>query len=143
MSGQSYGRYTLLEKLGHGGMSVVHKAFDPRLERHVAIKILHPHLAERADSRARFSREARAVARLRHPHIVEVFDYASPQSEDSFIVTEFVGGPTRRDLAEEHIIRHPEIAVMLMVGGMIVVCAISLIMKLYIGPIYDALDGNF
>ncbi|MEE2789182.1 MAG: serine/threonine-protein kinase [Myxococcota bacterium] len=122
MSSQTFGRYSLSEKLGHGGMSVVHRAFDPRLERDVAIKILHPHLAERADSRARFSREARAVARLRHPNIVDVFDYASPQSQDSFIVTEFVDGPTLRTFAEEHPIRHPEAALLLMV------------------PIIDALD---
>ena len=87
MSESSTQRYQLIERIGHGGMAVVHRAHDSVLERTVALKILHPHLAERADSRARFAREAKAVARLKHPHIVEVFDYASADSEQSYIVT--------------------------------------------------------
>tara|TARA_B100001093_G_scaffold99755_1_gene91854 strand:+ start:161 stop:2245 length:2085 start_codon:yes stop_codon:yes gene_type:complete len=114
MSESSTQRYQLIERIGHGGMAVVHRAHDSVLERTVALKILHPHLAERADSRARFAREAKAVARLKHPHIVEVFDYASADSEQSYIVTEFVDGPTLRAFVDDHLIKHPETALMLM-----------------------------
>ncbi|MGC6415899.1 MAG: serine/threonine-protein kinase [Bradymonadia bacterium] len=106
-------RYQLLERIGHGGMAVVHRAHDAVLERTVALKVLHPHLAERADSRARFAREAKAVARLKHPNIVEVFDYASASSDKSFIVTEFVDGPTLRDFAELSPPRFAESALLL------------------------------
>ncbi|MEZ4436289.1 MAG: serine/threonine-protein kinase [bacterium] len=106
----SYGRYTVVDKVGQGGMSVVYRARDPALDRIVALKVMHPHLAERAESKLRFSREARAVARLRHPHIVEVYDYAPEGSEQAYIVSEFIDGPTLRQLAEEHPIRHPETA---------------------------------
>ncbi|MEE2757592.1 MAG: serine/threonine-protein kinase [Myxococcota bacterium] len=114
MSDSSNQRYQLIERIGHGGMAVVHRAHDSVLERTVALKILHPHLAERADSRARFAREAKAVARLKHPHIVEVFDYASADSEQSYIVTEFVDGPTLRAFVDEHMVKHPETALLLM-----------------------------
>ena len=107
-------RYQLVERIGQGGMAVVHRAHDTVLERTVALKVLHPHLAERADSRARFSREAKAVARLKHPHIVEVFDYASADSDQSFIVTEFINGPTLREFADELSFKHAETAILLM-----------------------------
>lgn len=110
----TYGRYAVVDKVGQGGMSVVYRARDPALDRVVALKVMHPHLAERAEARARFSREARAVARLRHPHIVEVYDYAPPESERAYIVTEFIDGPTLRGFAEAHPQRHPETAALLM-----------------------------
>ena len=113
MAESTYGRYTLLDKVGQGGMSVVYRAHDPVLDRIVALKLLHPHLAGRAESRARFSREARAVAKLRHDNIVEIFDHAAPDSDRAFIVTEFVDGPTHRDALEAHPIRHAEVAAML------------------------------
>ena len=109
------GRYHLSDEVGRGGMAVVYRATDPALERIVALKVLHPHLADRADSRERFTREARAVARLAHPHIVEVYDYATPESKQAYIVTEFIDGPTLRDFVELHPIRHGEIAALLMV----------------------------
>ncbi len=96
-------------------MAVVYRATDPALDRTVALKVLHPHLADRADSRERFTREARAVARLAHPHIVEVYDYATPESKQAYIVTEFIDGPTLRAFVEAHPIRHGEAAALLMV----------------------------
>ncbi len=109
------GRYHLEEEVGRGGMAVVYRATDPALDRPVALKVLHPHLADRADSRERFTREARAVARLAHPHIVEVYDYATPDSRQAYIVTEFIDGPTLRAFVEAHPIRHSEMAALLMV----------------------------
>jgi len=89
-------------------MSVVYRGRDTALDREVAIKILHPHLATKAESRARFSREARAVARLSHPGIVEIFDYSGDATEESWLVTEFVHGRTLRAFADESGIPLPE-----------------------------------
>ena len=111
---ERYGRYTLIEQIGQGGMSVVYQARDPSLDRFVALKLLHPHLAERADSRARFAREAKAVARLKHPNIMEVFDYAPAESSRSYIVTEYINGPTLRDFLGETPLSSPEAALVLL-----------------------------
>ena len=74
LQGRQIGRYKILEPLGQGGMSVVYKGLDTSLDREVAVKVLHPHLASREESRKRLAREAKAVARLHHPNILEVFD---------------------------------------------------------------------
>jgi beta-lactam-binding protein with PASTA domain/predicted Ser/Thr protein kinase len=85
------GRYELLEQVGHGGMSVVWRARDLKLERDVAIKLLRSFLAEDTEQRRRFQREARTLAALAHEHIVRVYDYAS-SDEQSFLVMEYVAG---------------------------------------------------
>jgi len=89
-------------------MSVVYRGRDTALDREVAVKVLHPHLATKAESRARFSREARAVARLSHPGIVEIFDYSGDGTEESWLVTEFVHGRTLRAFSDETGIPLPE-----------------------------------
>jgi len=86
----------------------VYRGRDTALDREVAVKILHPHLATKPESRARFSREARAVARLSHPGIVEIFDYSGDATEESWLVTEFVHGRTLRAFADEAGIPLPE-----------------------------------
>ncbi len=105
-------RYELLEQVGSGGMAAVYLGRDTALDREVAVKVLHPHLATKAESRARFSREARAVARLSHPNIVEIFDYSGDQARDSYLVTEFVHGRTLRAFAEEVGFGFPEVGVL-------------------------------
>ncbi|MCJ7548405.1 MAG: protein kinase, partial [Anaerolineae bacterium] len=75
LEGATLGRYRVLETLGHGGMARVYRAYHPQLDRYVAIKILRSDLVDDAEFLARFQREARAVASLRHPHIVRVFDF--------------------------------------------------------------------
>lgn len=97
---RSIGRYEVLGELGHGGMAVVYRARDPQLLREVAVKVLHPHLASDVESRKRFLREAQAAARLRHPNIVEVFDFSVEADRDSFMVTELLDGPTLRRFAD-------------------------------------------
>ncbi len=67
-------RYRLEEKIGSGGMSSVYRAFDPTLERWVAIKLMHRDISHDPDQLERFRREARAVAGLNHPHVVTVID---------------------------------------------------------------------
>ena len=89
-------------------MSVVYRGRDTSLDREVAIKVLHPHLATRPESRARFSREARAVARLSHPGIVEIYDYSGDENQESWLVTEFVRGRTLRAFADDGGIPLPE-----------------------------------
>ena len=106
-------RYELLEEVGSGGMAVVYRGRDTALDREVAVKLLHPHLAARAESRARFSREARAVARLRHPNIVEIYDYAGEAAVESYLVTEFVHGRTLRAFAEQELRGLPEVGALL------------------------------
>jgi serine/threonine-protein kinase len=81
-------------------MSRVYRAWDRTLDREVAVKLLHPHLAGEAESRLRFSREARAVAKLRHPNILEIFDFSGEPTQPAYIVTEFIHGETLRSFAE-------------------------------------------
>ncbi|MDQ2805818.1 MAG: protein kinase [Chloroflexota bacterium] len=92
LTGKTLGRYRVLERIGRGGMAEVYKAYQPSLDRHVAIKVLHSFLLEDEGSRERFSREARAVAALRHPHIVQVFDFDS-EGDEYFMVMEYIDGP--------------------------------------------------
>lgn len=96
----SVDRYQLHELVGTGGMSRVYRAWDRTLDREVAVKLLHPHLAGEAESRLRFSREARAVAKLRHPNILEIFDFSGEPTQPAYIVTEFIHGETLRSFAE-------------------------------------------
>lgn len=90
------GKYEVRGELGHGGMAVVYRAHDPTLDREVAVKVLHPHLAQDPESRMRFEREAKAAARLRHPNIVEVYEFSGAGDDASFMVTELLEGPTLR-----------------------------------------------
>jgi len=87
------GKYRLLAPIGEGGMAEVYKAHHPGLDRHVAIKVLRALQEERKDLIARFEREARAVARLRHPHIVQIYDFDKLESL-YYLVMEFIDGPT-------------------------------------------------
>src|SRR5436190_14383114 len=84
-------RYELVEKVGEGGMSVVWRARDTRLERDVAVKLLRPFVAHEEDRRRRFAREARTLAALSSDHIVRVHDYVEAGAE-AFLVMEFVDG---------------------------------------------------
>jgi serine/threonine protein kinase len=91
--GRTLGKYRLVARLGRGGMAEVYKAYQPGLDRYVAVKVLHSHLADDKDFIGRFEREATAVARLRHPHIVQVYDF-DVESGLYFMVMEYVEGPT-------------------------------------------------
>ena len=86
-------RYRLEEKIGSGGMSTVYRAFDPTLERWVAIKLMHRDISTDPDQLERFRREARAVARLNHQHVVTVID-AGEDDGAPYIVFEYVEGET-------------------------------------------------
>src|SRR3979411_2301462 len=87
------GRYRLDARLWPGRMATVYRAFDTVLERQVAIKLMHREIASDSDQLARFRREARAVARLNHPHIVTVID-AGEDEGTPYIVFEYIEGET-------------------------------------------------
>ncbi len=92
-SGTRLGPYEIQSPLGAGGMGEVYRARDTRLDRTVAIKVLPPHLADTADARQRFEREARAVSALQHPNICTLFDVGSQDGTD-FLVMEYLEGET-------------------------------------------------
>jgi serine/threonine-protein kinase len=112
--GRQIGRYRILEQLGQGGMSVVYKGLDTALDREVAVKVLHPHLASKPESRKRLDREARAVARLHHANILEVYDFSGADSSEAYIVTEYIRGKTLREFISGEPLSPPEIAAMVM-----------------------------
>jgi serine/threonine protein kinase len=93
MIGHTISHYEILEKLGEGGMGVVHKAFDTHLERFVAIKVLPSERVSDPDRKRRFVLEAKAASALNHPNIVTIYDIGSVDSVD-FIAMEFVSGRT-------------------------------------------------
>jgi eukaryotic-like serine/threonine-protein kinase len=97
------GRYRIEGRLGVGGMSTVQLAFDQRLERYVAIKLLAEHLADDPTFVSRFRREALAAARLVHPNIVQVFDFGFDERQrQHFIVMEHVPGHSCAELLRDH-----------------------------------------
>ncbi len=89
-------RYLIEELLGQGGMSAVYKATDPNLKRVVAIKMIHTHLSNDPDFVKRFEEEATAVAQLRHPNIIQVYDF-NRDDDVYYMVLEFVPGETLQD----------------------------------------------
>ncbi len=103
-------KYEVLEEIGHGGMATVYRARDPVLARDVAIKVIHPHLRDSAEIAHRFSVEARAVAKLRHPNIVEVFDVSREDEPEQYLVVELLRGFTLRKLLQKRSPLAPEVA---------------------------------
>jgi serine/threonine-protein kinase len=96
------GRYRVEGRLGFGGMSTVHRAFDERLERQVAVKLLAEHLAEDPTFVSRFKREAQAAARLVHPNIVQVFDSGQDDASGQyFIVMEYIEGSSCAEILRD------------------------------------------
>jgi serine/threonine protein kinase len=93
LEGHTLGKYRVLESLGRGGMARVYRAYHPQLDRYVAIKALRSDLVEDEEFLARFRREAQAVAALRHPNIVQVFDF-DVQDDIYYMVLELLEGDT-------------------------------------------------
>ena len=95
------GRYEVHARIARGGMATVYRALDRRLDRTVALKVMHPHLADSADFVARFRREARSAARLSHPGIVAIYDQG--HGEDlSYLTMELVEGHNLRTELRRH-----------------------------------------
>jgi serine/threonine-protein kinase len=94
------GRYRVEQRIAVGGMATVYRGNDTRLDRVVALKVMHPSLAADADFTGRFIREAKAVARLSHPNVVNVFDQGA-DGRAVFLAMEYVPGLTLRDLLRD------------------------------------------
>ena len=92
-TGENVGSYRVMEKLGRGGMATVYKAYHANLDRYVALKVLHPAFLEDPNFLARFQREARLVAKLEHPNIVPVYDFAE-HDEQPYLVMKYIEGET-------------------------------------------------
>lgn len=99
--GHQFGKYQIQEEIGRGMMGAVLKAYDTSLERHVAIKILAPHLTWEAEFVERFVREARTAARLRHPNIVTIYDVGQEMNWHYFVM-EYLEGNTLLDQIYKH-----------------------------------------
>lgn len=93
MIGKTISHYKIIDKIGEGGMGVVYKAQDNKLDRFVAIKFLPPHLASSDESKKRFMQEAKAVASLNHPNIMSIYEI-DEYNDSFFMVMEFVEGQT-------------------------------------------------
>lgn len=94
------GRYVVRSRIARGGMATVYLATDTRLERDVALKVMHPHLADDEQFVARFHREAKSAARLSHPGVVAVYDQGA-EDGTVYLAMEYVEGQTLRDLLAE------------------------------------------
>ncbi len=95
------GRYEVRSRIARGGMATVYLATDLRLDRRVAVKVMHPHLADDDQFKERFIQEARSAARLAHPNVVNVFDQGQ-EAETAYLVMEYLPGITLRDLLQEY-----------------------------------------
>src|SRR5574341_1163974 len=96
LTGQTVGAYQVVEKLGEGGMAEIYKAYQPSLERFVALKFIRPELAEQEGFRPRFEQEAKLLARLSHPNILHVYDFGEAEGR-LYLVMEYIAGGTLRD----------------------------------------------
>jgi tRNA A-37 threonylcarbamoyl transferase component Bud32 len=95
-------KFTVIRRLGRGGMGAVYEAYDPALDRRVAIKTLHADVVADAESRSRFEREARAAAKLQHPNIVTIYELGNfGRKERPFIVMEYLEGSDVATLIEQ------------------------------------------
>ncbi len=95
--GKTLGSYQLVEQIGQGGMATVFKAYQPSMDRYVAVKILPSHFTQDATFVARFTQEARVLARLEHPHILPVYDYGE-QEGVTYLVMRYIEAGTLHDL---------------------------------------------
>lgn len=105
-------RYAVRSRLARGGMSTVYLAVDQRLERDVALKVLHPHLAADNSFLDRLGREAKAAARLSHPHVVGVLDQGN-DGHTAYLVMEYIKGHTLRDVIADKGALSPRLALAL------------------------------
>jgi serine/threonine-protein kinase len=104
LEGHTLGKYQVLEPLGRGGMARVYRAYHPQLDRYVALKVLRADLMPDEAFFTRFRREAQAVAALRHPSLVQVFDY-DVQDDVSFMVLELLEGDSLKTRLHDYRVR--------------------------------------
>ncbi|HEY9525820.1 MAG TPA: protein kinase, partial [Anaerolineales bacterium] len=107
LTGKQFGSYQIVAPLGEGGMAAIYKAYQPAMERFVAIKVLPRHMSASEEFTARFRREARLVAQLQHPHILPVFDYGESEGYP-YIVMPFILSGTLADILRNQRTSLPE-----------------------------------
>ena len=112
LSGKTFGQYQLLEPISSGGMATIYRAYQPGLDRVVAIKVLPEYLLNQPGFLERFKIEAQAIAKLDHPHILPVYDYGEAE-RTPYLVMKYVPGGTLRDLVAQGPIDPRRAAVML------------------------------
>jgi hypothetical protein len=112
ISGKQFGPYRIVEPLGEGGMAAVYKAYQPGIDRYVAVKVLPEHLAKDPQFLARFDREARVLAKLQHPHILPIHDYGQSDSY-TYIVMPLVKSGTMTDILKGEVLPLPQIQKMI------------------------------
>ena len=100
LTGKDIGRYHIIERLGRGGMASVYKAYDTNLERNVALKVIRAEKVESPETLARFEREARALAQLEHPNIVNIHDYGHEEGMPYVVMSYLPGGTLKERLGE-------------------------------------------
>lgn len=108
-NGTVLGGYEIVEQIGMGGMATVYKAHHARLDRYVAIKVMHQTLIQEENFHARFEREARIIARLDHPNIVSIYDFSEYEG-NPYLVMKYVAGETLEDRLERQGLTLSEIA---------------------------------
>ena len=96
LTGRQFGSYRVVSPLGEGGMAAVYKAYQPSVDRHVALKVLSRDYTKDPEFLTRFADEARIVAQLQHPHILPVFDYGEADGY-AYLAMPFVPGGTLAD----------------------------------------------
>ncbi len=106
--GNDFGKYHIERKIGAGGMASVYQAYQSRLDRRVAIKVMHPNIAQQGDFLARFEREARIVAKLDHPNIVPIYDF-NEEDHQPYLVMKYVDGQTLKQMQTNAPVSHQQI----------------------------------
>lgn len=102
MLGQSIGSYQILKRLGEGGMGVVYEAVHTQIKRHAAIKLLHAQYSQNPQIAQRFLNEAKAVNIVKHPGLVEVFEYGQLLDKTAYIVMEYIAGESLKQVLDRH-----------------------------------------
>lgn len=112
MIGTRLGPYELIEEVGKGGMATVYRAYQPAVDRFVAVKVIHRSIAGDSSAIERFQREARLVTRLEHPHLLPIYDYNATH-DPPYIVMRYLESGTLKDILDQDPIPLKEIAFML------------------------------
>lgn len=112
MIDKKLGPYRITEAIGSGGMATVYRAYQPSMDRHVAIKVIHSSILHEPTLKERFRREARLIARLEHPHLLPVYDFDGDH-EPPYIVMRYLEGGTLKQVLEKAELPHEEMLYML------------------------------